>query len=114
MSEHSQEQEAQLDEAENELGTAPSPLSQLSLEDIGGVKLSVTAELGSTQMLVRDVLELREGSVLSLHKQAGEVSDIHVNGAPIARGEVVVLGDALHVRISEILGVAEKETEQDV
>jgi flagellar motor switch protein FliN/FliY len=85
----------------------PSPVTsqdRLAIEDLNGVKLSVTADLGTSSMLVRDVLELKRGSVIQLSKLAGEMTDIFVNGLPLARGEVVVIGDTLHVRIGEIVG----------
>jgi flagellar motor switch protein FliN/FliY len=72
------------------------------LKDIYGVKLEMSADLGRCTMLVREVLELKRGSVLPLDKLAGEMTDIHINGIPFGRGEVVVLADTLHVRISEI------------
>jgi flagellar motor switch protein FliN/FliY len=84
-------------------GTTPV-VPQSSIEDLRRVKLNVTAELGKCTMQVRDVLELRKGSVIQLNKLAGEMTDIYVNGLPLARGEVVVIGDALHVRIGEIIG----------
>jgi flagellar motor switch protein FliN/FliY len=53
------------------------------------------------------------GAVIQLDKLAGEMTDIYLNGLPLARGEVVVIGDSLHIRIGEILGAAEK-TEDDL
>lgn len=85
----------------------PAPVTspeRLVIEDLNYVKLSITADLGTSDMLVRDVLELKRGSVIQLSKLAGEMTDIYVNGLPLARGEVVVIGDALHVRIGEIVG----------
>jgi len=78
--------------------------ARLKLEDLRRVKLTVSADLGSCDMYVRDVLELQRGSVVQLSKLAGEMTDIYVNGLPLARGEVVVIGDNLHVRIGEIAG----------
>lgn len=88
-----------------EIAPGPTPAgSHMDIEDLKRVKLNVTAELGKCTMQVRDVLELRKGSVIQLNKLAGEMTDIYVNGLPLARGEVVVIGDALHVRIGEIIG----------
>lgn len=77
----------------------------IALEDLRVVKLRVTADLGNARMLVRAVLELKVGSVVTLDKMAGEMTDVFVNGLPLAKGEIVVIGDALHVRIIEISGV---------
>ncbi len=81
----------------------------LTLRDLRKVKLPVTAELGTCHLLVREVLDLKRGSVLALNKMAGEMADLMVNGVPFARGEVVVLGDTLHVRIAEVFGMEEEE-----
>ena len=84
------------------------PASNLQLDDLKRVKLIVSADLGSCKMYVRDVLELQRGSVVQLDKLAGEMTDIYVNGQALARGEVVVIGDTLHVRIGEIMGQEHK------
>ncbi|HPO14024.1 MAG TPA: FliM/FliN family flagellar motor switch protein [Candidatus Hydrogenedentes bacterium] len=81
----------------------------LDINDLRPVKLNVSADLGTCPLLVREVLELKRGSVLPLNKLAGEMADISVNGIPMARGEVVVLGDSLSIRIAEIFGAGEKE-----
>ncbi len=85
--------------------------SSLSINDIESIKLSVTADLGHSEMTVRDVLELKRGSVVTLNCLAGEMTDVYVNGMLLARAEVVVIGDSLHIRIGEISG-AGKKTEQ--
>lgn len=89
-------------EYQEELSPAPQSSERLSLKDIYGVKLELSADLGRCTMLVREVLELKRGSVLPLDKMAGEMTDIFLNGIPFGRGEVVVLADSLHVRISEV------------
>jgi flagellar motor switch protein FliN len=81
----------------------------LDYEDILPIPLRVTADLGKTAMKVKDILDLKVGSVVSLDKMAGEMTDVYVNGLHIARGEVVVIGDTLHVRLAEIVGVNENE-----
>jgi len=87
------------------------PRSHLNVGDIKDVRLIITADLGRCTMLVRDVLELQPGSLVQLDKLAGEMTDIYLNGLPLAKGEVVVIGDALHVRVGEILGEGEKPEE---
>lgn len=92
---------------------AGPPTANLTLDDLKNVKLTVSADLGSCKLLVRDVLELRRGSVVRLSKPAGEMTDIYVNGLPLARGEVVVIGDTLHVRIGELIGQEDKGEAND-
>ena len=46
---------------------------------------------------------------MPLNKLAGEMADIHVNGIPLAKGEVMVMGDSLQLRIAEIIGATERD-----
>lgn len=80
----------------------------LTLDDLMAVRMEVAAELGSTTLLVRDVLNLHVGSVLPLDKNAGEMTDVYLNELPIARGEVVVIGDNITIRLAEVGGVSER------
>lgn len=76
----------------------------LSLGMLRDVPLEVSAELGSTRMSVSDVLQLRVGSIIELDRAAGAPVDVIVNGASIAKGEVVVIDEEYGVRITDILG----------
>lgn len=76
-----------------------------SIDLLKDVPLRVTVELGRTRLLVRDVLALRNGSVVELDRQAGAAVDVLVNGILIARGEVVVVDERFGVRISEVIGM---------
>jgi flagellar motor switch protein FliN/FliY len=73
------------------------------IERIGNVAMTVAVELGRTTMAVKELLQLRVGSLVELDRAAGSPVDLLVNGKPIARGEVVVIDDDFGVRISEIL-----------
>ena len=84
------------------------PDDTLEVNDLGRVRMEVTADLGSCQLSVREVLELTRGSLVALDKLAGEMTELRVNGLALARGEVVVIGDVLHVRIGEIVGQEER------
>jgi flagellar motor switch protein FliN/FliY len=79
-------------------GVDPKKISMLN-----DVKLRVKVELGRTRMLVEDVLELGEGSVVELDKLAGDPVDVYANERLVARGEVLVLNDTFCVRVSEIV-----------
>jgi flagellar motor switch protein FliN/FliY len=76
------------------------------LGNLKDVELNVRIELGRTELLIEDVLKLREGSVVALDKLAGDPVDILVNGRLVARGEVLVLNDNFCVRVAEILAPA--------
>ncbi len=83
----------------------------LTIEDLKDVRLSITADLGKCRMSIREILDLKRGSVIQLDKLAGEMSDVCVNGIPLARGEVIVIADALNIRIGEIIGAESKGNE---
>ncbi|MBI5095119.1 MAG: flagellar motor switch protein FliN [Candidatus Hydrogenedentes bacterium] len=87
------------------------PAQHLDMADIRDVRLGLSADLGTCTMPVRDVLALKRGSVVALNKTAGEMTEIYVNGRLLARGEVVVINDNLHVRIAEVFGVTETTDE---
>jgi len=82
-------------------------LEHLEMEDLRNVRLQLSAGLGQRRMRVREVLALKLGSIITLDKMAGELTDISINGLPLARGEIVVISDVLHVRVSEVLDGSE-------
>jgi flagellar motor switch protein FliN len=79
-----------------------------SLDIVLDVPLQITVELGRTEKLVRDVLELTPGSVVELDKLAGEPVDILVNQKYIAKGEVVVIDENFGIRITDIVRPADR------
>lgn len=86
-------------------------LSSAGRADMGllsEVMLTVTVELGNTSMLVKEVLELSEGSIVELDRPAGAPVDVFINGTLVARGDVVVVDDELGVRVSEVLDPADR------
>jgi flagellar motor switch protein FliN/FliY len=91
-----------------------APTQHLELEDLKNVCLSMTVDLGSTPMLVREVLDLRCGSVIRLNKTAGEPTDVYIGTQVFSKGEVVVIGDGLHVRIGDIAGTEERSEDNSL
>lgn len=67
------------------------------------VPLDLSVEIGRTKMQVKNILELRQGSIVELDKQAGDPVDIFVNGRIIAKGDVVIINDNFGMRITEII-----------
>jgi flagellar motor switch protein FliN/FliY len=67
------------------------------------IPLQVTAELGRTQKLIKEMLEFSYGTIIELDKLAGDPVDIYVNGKKVAKGEVVVIDDSFGVRITDIV-----------
>lgn len=76
------------------------------------VPLKVTVELGRTKLLVNDLLQLGQGSVIELDKMAGEPMEIFVNDKLVAMGEVVVVNEKFGVRLTDVMsGVGYEETQ---
>lgn len=82
---------------------APADGEILALNALEEIELDLRVELGRAELLIDEVLKLREGTVVPLDKLAGDPVDILVNGRLIARGEVLVLNDNFCVRVAEIL-----------
>ncbi|MDI6703086.1 MAG: flagellar motor switch protein FliN [bacterium] len=83
-----------------------SPPSNIDL--LMDVPMQVTIELGRTEMLIKDILKLGEGSVVKLDKAAGEPVDLLVNGKLVAKGGVVVVDENFGVRITDIISPVER------
>ena len=73
--------------------------SEKALNDI---PIPVSVELGHTELSLRDILELGEGSIVSLDRLAGEPLDLKVGGQLIAQGEVVAIDDNYGLRITNV------------
>ena len=82
---------------------AQSPEESIDQQLIQSIPVTVTAELGSTKIKLKDLLRLTQGSVLELDRQAGEMLDLKVNDTIIAKGEVVNVGASLGLSIIEIV-----------
>jgi flagellar motor switch protein FliN/FliY len=78
--------------------------SPANLEVLLDVPVTVTVELGSCRMPMREVLQLNSGSVVQLDKIANAPVDLYVNQKRIAHGEVVVVEDRLGIKITKVLG----------
>ncbi len=86
----------------------PSKQPARNIEFILDIPLEVTVELGRTSMLINDLLQLGQGSVIELNKLAGEPLEILVNKKLIARGEVVVVNEKFGVRLTDIVSPIER------
>ena len=79
-----------------------------NLDFILDIPLQLTVELGRTKLLVKDVLELNQGSVVELGKLAGEPLDVFVNSKLVARGEAVVINEKFGIRLVDIVSPNER------
>ncbi len=79
-----------------------------NLDLILDIPLTVTVELGRSKMLINDLLQLGQGSVIELTKLVGEPLEVLVNNKLVARGEVVVVNDKFGVRLTDIVSPMER------
>ena len=93
----------ELEQLTDSAGTSDQP-GMADLRRLSDVPIDLTVEIGRTRLTVGETLELRQGSILTLNRMAGEPVDLLVNGTPIARGEVVVIDEQFGVRITDVLG----------
>lgn len=70
-----------------------------AIEIVNDVTIQITAELGSTQMRLEDIMKLKIGDVISLEKAAGDPADVYVSDLNIAKAEITVVDDHLGLRI---------------
>jgi len=89
---------------------APSVGGAVAIERVSDIPVELTVEIGSTQATVGEALTLAVGAIVTLETLAGDPVHLLANGTPIARGEVVVVGDKLGLRVKEII---DAETGED-
>ena len=82
---------------------ASSPVSAENLRVLENIDVMLSVEVGNTELKIRDLLRLNEGSVIELDRLAGDPLDIMVNGTMIAKGEIVMVGERFGVRFTEIV-----------
>jgi len=93
---------------EEEKAKTANSQSRYDLDLIMDIPLDVRVELGQVKMLVSDLLQLGQGSVIDLKKPVGEQLDIYIGDKLIARGEVVVADEKLGIRVTDIVSPAER------
>jgi len=86
-------------------GAAPAPKN---LDFILDIPMQVTVQVGSTKMVIRELLQLGQGSVIELEKLAGEPMEVLVNNKLVARGEVVVVNEKFGIRLTDVISAAER------
>lgn len=87
--------------SETEALSGPSS-KQRELDFFRHIPVKVTLEVASAELPLGDLMQLHEGTVIKLDKQAGESLDLKVNGRSLAKGEVVVVNGAYGIRITAI------------
>ncbi|WP_053981248.1 flagellar motor switch protein FliN [Marinagarivorans algicola] len=78
------------------------------LDVILDIPVSISMEVGSTAITIRNLLQLNQGSVIELDRLAGEPLDVLVNGTLIAHGEVVVVNEKFGIRMTDVISPSER------
>ncbi|MCX7103229.1 MAG: flagellar motor switch protein FliN [Methylobacter sp.] len=81
---------------------------EVNLDVILDVPVTISMEIGRTQINIRNLLQLNQGSVVELERFAGEPLDVMVNGTLIAHGEVVVINDKFGIRLTDVISPSER------
>ncbi|MGE7959239.1 flagellar motor switch protein FliN [Pseudomonas sp. NPDC089530] len=88
--------------------TEPVTLDGPNLDVILDIPVSISMEVGSTDINIRNLLQLNQGSVIELDRLAGEPLDVLVNGTLIAHGEVVVVNEKFGIRLTDVISPSER------
>jgi flagellar motor switch protein FliN/FliY len=75
------------------------------------IPVELTVQLGTTKMLIKELLQLGQGSVIELEKLAGEPMEIYANSRLVARGEAVVVNEKFGVKLTDIISPSERLTQ---
>ncbi len=93
-------------------GSPPRPVEMKEgapeLDVILDIPVSISMEVGNTQIPIRNLLQLNQGSVIELDRLAGEPLDVLVNGTLIAHGEVVMVNDKFGIRLTDVISQSER------
>ena len=84
------------------------PEERRKLDAILDIPVTISMEVGRSQISIRNLLQLNQGSVVELERVAGEPLDVLVNGTLIAHGEVVVVNDKFGIRLTDVISQLER------
>ena len=80
----------------------------VNLDLIQDVPVTLAMEVGRTEITIRNLLQLNQGSVVELDRTAGEPLDVYVNGTLVAHGEVVVVNEKFGIRLTDVISPSER------
>ena len=101
---------ANFEQLQGAVTTTESASSDVNLDVILEVPVTLSMEVGRTRIPIRNLLQLNQGSVieLELERVAGDPLDVFVNGTLVAHGEVVVVNDKFGIRLTDVVSPAER------
>ncbi len=106
--------------AEANVDVQPAPMDEFAatpaaavegapdLDVIMDIPVNISMEVGNTEISIRNLLQLNQGSVIELDRLAGEPLDVLVNGTLIAHGEVVVVNEKFGIRMTDVISPSER------
>ncbi|MDX1811533.1 MAG: flagellar motor switch protein FliN [Gammaproteobacteria bacterium] len=100
--------ESRLSELIAEVSEAEGEGENVELDMILEIPVTISMEIGRTQISIRNLLKLNQGSVVELDRLAGEPLDVLVNGTLIAHGEVVVVNEKFGIRLTDVITAMER------
>ncbi|MCP4596516.1 flagellar motor switch protein FliN [Neptuniibacter sp.] len=92
----------------DELTDEGTPVADPKLDVILDIPVTLSMEVGQTDIPISNLLQLNQGSVIELDRVAGEPLDVMVNGTLIAHGEVVVVNDRYGIRLTDVISPQER------
>ncbi|MGR6873241.1 flagellar motor switch protein FliN [Pseudomonas sp. HK3] len=116
------EEAGETDDDDEDDGVKPAPMEEFDGDDepenldtttpeldvILDISVVISMEVGNTQIPIRNLLQLNQGSVIELDRLAGEPLDVLVNGTLIAHGEVVMVNDKFGIRLTDVISQSER------
>jgi flagellar motor switch protein FliN/FliY len=111
MNEQAEAESAAAESVELDELTEDKPLTneeERKLDTILDIPVTISMEVGRSQISIRNLLQLNQGSVVELDRVAGEALDVLINGTLIAHGEVVVVNDKFGIRLTDVISQIER------
>ncbi len=96
------------DQLENSGAPGDASGADVNLDLVLEVPVNVSLQVGSTELPIRDLVKLVEGSVIALDREATEAMDVLVNGKLIAQGEIVIVDEQFGVRLTDVISPKER------
>ncbi|WP_166265166.1 flagellar motor switch protein FliN [Marinobacter caseinilyticus] len=101
-------QTAPMEEFDDVIADSKGSSSSPDLDVILDIPVTISMEVGNTQIPIRNLLQLNQGSVIELDRLAGEPLDVLVNGTLIAHGEVVMVNEKFGIRLTDVISPGER------
>lgn len=102
------EAEMPADDAGDVATSAGAAATGVDIDFLLDISLDVTVEIGRKKILVNDLLQMQQGSVIDLDKMVGEPFEVYVNGKIMAYGEIVVVNEKFGIRLTDVIDPRER------